>query len=248
MQYEIQSLRETTAVDDYMKSHGLDNNAISEKNRRRGSITTIDVSPSTVSEPGFHGCTSSEYSLKLASKKLMGRLQDPVPGPRSDVVEDVEAYYGHEDGEDQNPRHADKAMRPDTIELYDTVSVRVFTELPLSRARELIEIYADAAGTVHPIVDLALISRLMEQLYSSMGDRGLQPAKDIRYHDVTVIRLVLAIALVADQEKSTELIHSCYEGVDTELHRLICSETVGLRGIILIVLGVIVQPFTLLVC
>ena len=229
MQDEIQSIRDTTNVEDYTRSQGLDN---ATKKRKRDSAT-IDVSPSTLAEPGFHGATSADYSLKIASMNL-GRLQDPVPGLRADV----DAHFLQEDGEEPL-KHGDGEMKqPAGRDLYDTVSVRVFTELPLSRAKALIEIYADAVGTVHPIVDLSLISSLMNELYSSMEDEKLQPAKNIRYHDVIVIRLVLSIALMADQEKNADLIRSCYEGVEMELNRLVCSEVVGLRGIILVVLGV----------
>lgn len=238
MQAEIWSLKELTGIEKIANSVGIrgNQNAIvhrPSKKRKLSQPTVLYVSPPLACGPRYQGLTSAEYSLKLASLNL-AQLQSPAASGPSDL----DACY--DEGEDETNGLGDEAdmsqLNPDTRS--EQVSVQFFTEMSHSRARELIILYSEVVGTLHPIVDISIILDCVDGLYARLKLAGQKSDKLTDRYDVIVIRLVLSIALLSEENQDAALIERCYEGVEQELKAILFSETVSLHSITLMLIGV----------
>ncbi|RAH78909.1 hypothetical protein BO86DRAFT_437624 [Aspergillus japonicus CBS 114.51] len=207
--------------------------------KRRRFVTTMVVSPPSTVGPRYQGLTSPEYSFELASLKL-AHLQDPTAVPASHL----DAFYNREDerqgrtrsireGEPDGPAALSKAhIQP------EHTSVRVFLDIPYTEAKRLVVSYSNTVGLLHPVVDVSVILSRLDALYARLKDTRQSTRSQPALYDVIVIRLILSIALRMEENQQTELIASCFEGVEDELNRILASEHISLRGVILVLLGV----------
>ena len=227
MQVEIQYLKEATPIDQIAEERVA-------KKRKLQPPATLAVSPPPEQAPHYQGLTSAEYSLKLTSLEL-AQLQDPTSTRSSNL--DACFDGGEGNAANKGPQTGIQVSHGDHSRL-EHVSVQVFTEISHSRARELVVLYSEAVGSLHPVVDIAVVLNCADGLYAQLKERGKNSSRLTGRYDVIVIRLILAIALLSEQNQSAKLIENCYEGVEHELNRILCSETVSLRGVTLVLLGV----------
>ncbi|KAE8371648.1 hypothetical protein BDV26DRAFT_286617 [Aspergillus bertholletiae] len=247
MQAEIQSLKEVTGTGQTGKVGGSlrDTQEAYEgrqsKRRKLSQPITLVVSPPPVQGPRYQGLTSAEYSLKLTSLKL-AQLQNPMGTKPSNL----DACYDRGEAKDASKVLGNTAQlsQVNSQARSEQVSVQVFTELSHSRARELVILYSDVVGSLHPIVDISTVLDCVDQLYARLRETRKNSEKQTGRYDVIVIRLVLAIALLSEQNQNAALIESCYEEVEQELNSILCSETVSLRGVILVLMGAIYHLFS----
>lgn len=239
MQAEIRSLKEASQNKGMETvAGGLEDSpntleSLPSKKRKIPSPMTIAVSPPVAKDPCYQGLTSADYSLKLTSLNL-AQLQNPTGSKTSDLDACYDRYGERDKG------LSDEAKVSQSI--YDRrpeeVSVEVFTEISHSRARELVLSYNTAVGTLHPIVDIKIVLDCVDGLYSQLQVSMDNSKKLSDRYDVIVIRLILAIALLSEHNRNMALVENCYEGVERELNAILCSETVSLRGVTLVLLGV----------
>ncbi|RJE25978.1 hypothetical protein PHISCL_01663 [Aspergillus sclerotialis] len=246
MQTEIQSLKEFTGIEktaseggSHWGKHDTFGDRLSKK-RRLQPPTTLPVSPPRGHDPPYQGLTSAEYSIKLTSLKL-AQLQNPS-GTRSP---NLDACYDREGARDRDKEEGNEAQASRRYEQarLEQVSVQVFTEISHPRARELVILYSEAVGSLHPVVNIPTVLDCVDCLYARLNEARKTNKTPIGRYDVIVIRLILAIALLSEQNQSSALIASCYEGVGEELNSILSSEMVSLRGVILLLLGAIYHLF-----
>lgn len=239
MQAEIRSLKEATQTKGMETVVGglqdspsiLD--GLPSKKRKTQSTTTIAVSPPVAQGPRYQGLTSADYSLKLTSLNL-AQLQNPTGSKPSDL----DAFYDRYGESSKSLSDEAKVSQSIFNRRPEEVSVEFLTEISHSRARELVLSYNTAVGALHPVVDITIVLDCVDGFYSQLRVSRDNSNKLSGRYDVIVIRLILAIALLSEQNRNTVLIEKCYEGVQQELNAILCSETVSLRGVTLILLGV----------
>lgn len=241
MQTEIQSLKEVTGTEEIVNAGGSlrgKHDAFGERLSKRRKLqppTTLPVSPPPVRGPRYQGLTSAEYSLNLTSLKL-AQLQNPT-GTRSP---NLDACYDREVCNDTTNGQENAAQTSGTNPQarLEQISVKAFAEISHSRARELVILYSEVVGSLHPVVDISIVLDCVDGLYARLKETRKNPKTPAGRYDVMAIRLILAIALLSEQNQDSALIASCYEGVEQEVNSIFCSERVSLRSVTLVLIGV----------
>ncbi|KAJ5099523.1 hypothetical protein N7532_006524 [Penicillium argentinense] len=246
MQAEIRSLKQVTGIEELEETSGSDSlrdkrelfEQRQSKKRKLPPPATIAVSPPPIQGPRYQGLTSADYSLKLTSLNL-AQMQNPTGAKPSDL----DACYDRGEGKEKSPSET-KVSEMGSQSSSDQVSVQVFTEISHSKARELVILYSEVVGSLHPIVDISIVLECVDGLYARLEATKDNPERQTGRYDVIVVRLILAIALLSEQKHNSALIESCYEGVEQELKSILCSETVSLRGVTLVLLWAIYHLYS----
>ncbi|PTB40299.1 hypothetical protein M441DRAFT_90581 [Trichoderma asperellum CBS 433.97] len=100
----------------------------------------------------------------------------------------------------------------------------------------LIQKYDDVAGMMYPVVDIAKMLRLVEIDGHLQGLNAAPGSLPLRRSEATILQMMAAIALTAENENGSDLIQSLHDDVLPDVQHIVWNTNTDLHGLILLVL------------
>lgn len=148
--------------------------------------------------PGFYGPTSPDYTLNVGQLKLR---RNSCPGPPLQEQQLQLASIDEDAASDTIDDEADQDERPSvsprTVGRQDATPLLTFRSIMgLQEAIQLVHIYQEVVGDLHPVVDMDALIRQAQTWYAD-SDSGATSCELLM-----IFNLVLVIALRADSKPS----------------------------------------------
>ncbi|RSL79296.1 hypothetical protein CEP51_007481 [Fusarium floridanum] len=155
---------------------------------------TTDRGPRTAGSPGFYGPTSPDYTLNVGQLKLR---RNSCPGPplqeQQLQLASIDEDAASDTGDDETAQDDRPSVSPRTVERQDATPLLTFRSIMgLQEAIQLVHIYQEVVGDLHPVVDIDALIKQAQSWYAD-SDSGATSCELLM-----IFNLVLIIALRAD--------------------------------------------------
>ena len=179
--------------------------------------------------PVFAGPTSSDFSLGLAKiiLKQDAGTNTAQSGLDPELAESASCW---EEEDDEHEDGCRQAAGPSASHTYS---------LHLHDALRLLWVYHECVGVLHPIVDMELLEQQCKMLWQPPQGLGLeQPTTPQLTEDQADLKLVLAIALLAEGGGSNAIASQIHNDLQPAIANQMLVKNFTIRGQILLLLGV----------
>jgi hypothetical protein len=126
----------------------------------------------------------------------------------------------------------------------NSVSLRPLQEMDMNRIEHLLAVYGDMAGVLFPILDLSDLLCKARELHDTMASYpSVWDSVNLIYlkmdkNDVNILKMVLAIALVAEGEGYSEMALALHQSLQRDVEAMAWSAEVDIKGLMLLTLVV----------
>ncbi|KAL6819965.1 hypothetical protein V8C40DRAFT_281290 [Trichoderma camerunense] len=192
--------------------------------------------------PRYWGATSSDYTLNVVRfcirpvepqlgyscrhRKIACYTPDPTP----------DTYEGVEEPSESRPR-----MRA----CFCSDCTRCLRNLGKARALQLIDVYHEVIGHLHPVVDIEQQKSQVDAIYalleSAPGTRSTDP--EIEQDRLDITKMVLSIALLAQTTGQSDIASALYNSIQIRIQDAMTSDTKNIQNVVLTLLAAIYHFF-----
>ncbi|KAL5089039.1 hypothetical protein Trisim1_005896 [Trichoderma cf. simile WF8] len=194
------------------------------------------------SSPRYWGATSSDYTLNVVRfcirpvepqltsscrhRKIACYSPDPTPNN----------YEGVEEVSDSRQRMS---------ACFCSDCARCLRKLGKSRALQLIDVYQEVIGHLHPVVDIEQQKSQLNTIYalleSAPGARSTHP--EIEQDSLDITKMVLSIALLAQTTGQSGIASALYKSVQNRIQDAMTSDARNIQSVVLTLLAGIYHFF-----
>lgn len=188
--------------------------------------------------PDYHGPTSSRFPLGMA-RNLLQQIAE------SDDLNSVHAnaipYLTSENTSPDEPFFNSTRLCP-------VQSLTILESIGWDETSRLVGVFEECLWTMHPILDLNQLHQHVSIIFTTIyGGGELEEDAVIDQDDVNNLKLVLAVASLAERAGESELATALYESTREELQLRILGNKIDLNGQILLCLAVRPSSFLSLI-
>jgi hypothetical protein len=137
---------------------------------------------------------------------------------------------------------------PTRIESQVLSFIQPLDKLDYSDVLQLLSTYHNLLGVFYPIVNMDQITRCAKQIWAIMagGSVRVEPTDlnllQIDRNDVAILKMALAIALLAEGESRVYLAQDLYESLYQDIQAMVWNAKIDLKGLVLLTLVVGTVP------
>jgi hypothetical protein len=202
--------------------------------------------------PLFQRSPSALFYISVVDTNLKA-LENSVTGPSPEennpspprtsfsivegqIVNEMSSDAAEEEFEDVPLSYLPGLARNDS----QTASIQPLNCLGCEDVIRLVHEYQDLAGMMYPMLDIAYMVQRAQELWTRSTVKGLDNGSLIRIDrkEVAILKLMVAIALITEDESFCELALKLYESLWPEVEAMIWNTKVDLKGLILLTLVV----------
>ncbi|KAF3065672.1 hypothetical protein CFAM422_009540 [Trichoderma lentiforme] len=209
---------------------------------RSCSESTCEQDSAKHSSPRYWGATSSDYTLNvvrfcirpveshMTSSCRHQKIACYSPDPAPDNYEGVEEPSG---------------LRKRTSPCFCSDCTRCLRKLGKIRALQLIDVYQEVIGHLHPVVDIeqqkSQVNTIYALLESAQETSSTHP--DIEQDSLDITKIVLSIALLAQTTGQSKIASALYNSVQNRIQDAMTSDTKNIQSVVLTLLAAIYHFF-----
>lgn len=189
------------------------------------------------SSPRYWGATSSDYNLNVVRlcirpvepqlgyscrhRKIAWYSPDPTP----------ENYEGVEEPSESRQRMS---------ACFCSDCTRCLRKIGKTRALQLIDVYQEVIGRLHPVVNIEQQKSQLNAIYALLesvpGARSTHP--EIEQDSLDITKMVLAIALLAQTTGQSDIASALYNSVQNRIQDAMTSDAKNIQSVVLTLLVV----------
>lgn len=237
-------IERTSTFDDELNHFDVQNRSRAQRNQTatkplhpslRNSCAFAITLPARPALSLFQGPTSPAFSLNMVKMSLSAIYDNPswLSSPASTANSNSSrAFFVLEDEMIDDEFHEDENMRfvgPTTdpfFKIRDKVVLSPLQDFSLNEAKRLSNFYNDIVNSMFAIVDYNILLDQLKELFGILGDDNAASSSPINNlqldkMDVIIVKMVLAIGLLADGGGDSELAVSLFATVHQECDRIV---------------------------
>lgn len=201
----------------------------------RGSEEAEEDMPNSVqaTSPVFAGPTSANFSFGIARMILEQSGADKTTSAQQEQDltgswtsdEDVEGFDG---------------ARFECSPLAATQASMPLPQMALGDALRLIRVFNECIGVLHPLLEIEWLENMVQLLWTSRENAAIDMGDEqsLQIIDVVHLKMVLAIALLAEGGGASSMAGAIYETLESAIASQLMARTFSLPGQILLILAV----------
>ncbi|KAL6835721.1 hypothetical protein J3E69DRAFT_319390 [Trichoderma sp. SZMC 28015] len=194
------------------------------------------------SSPRYWGATSSDYTLNVVRfyiRPVESQLGYSCKHRKIACYSPdstLDNYEGLEEPSDSRQRMS---------ACFCSDCTRCLRKLGKTRALQLIDVYQEVIGHLHPVVDIEQQNLQLNTIYALLESapevRSTHP--EIEQDSLDITKMVLSIALVAQTTRQSDIASALYNSVQSRIQDAMTSDTKNIQSVVLTLLAAIYHFF-----
>ncbi|KAL7940975.1 hypothetical protein V8C42DRAFT_201340 [Trichoderma barbatum] len=208
-------------------------------------IVAIDDS-TKYSSPRYWGATSSDYTLNVVQfciRPMESQLVSSCGRRRFACSHQDPASYSPTGNYERVECSRESWQRKRAC--FCSECTRCLRRLGRTQALQLVDVYEEVIGYLHPVVDINHLKSLMNSIFSVLesGTQGKSSQSELEQDCLDIAKLVLSVALLAQTTGKSDTASALHDSVQSRIQDATTSPVKNIRRVVLTLLAAIYNFF-----